>query len=199
MKENLVLSIDEKEHRFKGIKIGIEAEKSLLNWDVIPSQTTKHETDHALATDPDNLIDVTVIPGHGYSGRTRMRSPDIVAAAAAHANGRSGTGYDMFIVHLSGDEGSAIGSARNRLSAKKKYRPAVESLIEQEKTVSGGKIKARMAQVDEELELGRKVNLEIKLRNGKTEQRTERAKDKVITIEVIEAEEGEEYFLPRAA
>lgn len=160
-------------------------------------ETTGHEIDHVLGAEgPDEVEYVTNIPGTGSKGKTVFKRPNRVAAAAAHANGRSGTGWDMMIVRSSGDEGSAISAAKSRLSSNARYRPVYESELEKTGVVTGGRLKELKMEVDQEYILGPKVVQEIIDPYGRREKREMRAQSSTIGVKIeVESEE----YLPRAA
>lgn len=107
------------------------------------SSTSYHESVHALAARKtgDYVDEVTVIPGSGYAGRTKMYRFNPIAFAAAHAMGCDGTGYDMFILSRMGySPGLVVGLARQVLSGCEDEINAVAGLLEERKTIGGNEI-----------------------------------------------------------
>lgn len=66
------------------------------------SSVATHETEHAVTAIVNGtpVESVTIIPGPGYNGLTKLARPDPIAAVAPHANGRDGTSHDVLLQNL---------------------------------------------------------------------------------------------------
>jgi hypothetical protein len=201
------------EKKTVSLKVGQELEEggvrasaqsiSILDQGIEGGETTEHELDHVLGTDPDNVAFVTIIPDSDSLGKTKYHSPDPVGAVAAHAKGRRGTGWDMFMATrmLRGHTGSAESAALTRMSSNEIYRPVLAFKLEKNKSLTGGEVKETILEVNQEVTLGKKTEVEVQLSDGTTEKRVERAKNNIVTLELETRvdEECSSDLIPKAA
>lgn len=132
---------------------------------VVPNETDYHETEHSVAAVEDNtgIKKVTTIPGPGYLGLTEPTSFSAVAAVAPHANGRGGTGHDLFVAEMMGaDIGAAERAARSILAQKQEHIEAVARHLHVRRTLTGSEIEIIMDDVDR----GDKVDVTVKRPDG---------------------------------
>lgn len=117
------------------------------------SSVARHEIEHAVTAVVNGtpVESVTIIPGPGYNGLTKLSRFDPIAAVAPFANGRSGTSHDIFITKLSGHNPEALsGIAR---SITDKNRPHIEEValtLDEKKTLGGSEIVNIMNRVEKE-------------------------------------------------
>lgn len=117
------------------------------------SSVATHEAEHAVVAIANGtpVESVTVIPGPGYNGLTKLSRPDPIAAVAPHANGRDGTNHDVFITQLGGHNVEALsGIARNITDKKRPHIDEVARTLDAKGTLSGRDIKKVMRKVDKE-------------------------------------------------
>ncbi|MFH1295007.1 MAG: hypothetical protein ABIH84_00255, partial [bacterium] len=115
------------------------------------SSVSTHETEHAVTaiTNGTPVESVTIKPGPGYNGLTKLTRFDPIAAVAPYANGRSGTGHDVFITKLSGHNPDALsGIARSITDKKRPHIKEVARTLDEKGTLSGSDVKRIMNRVD---------------------------------------------------
>lgn len=117
-----------------------------------PSNTAVHEAKHAGVAEkrkPGSVKMASIVPGPGYLGITEMHSMDAVAAAAPHAHGMSGTGFDVHIIGQMGADVHAAGAAaRVIMSANEDETDEIAYALEEKKTMSGSEIRWAMQNID---------------------------------------------------
>ena len=189
----LSVPVGGKERFANGAEVRVKS-LALVREDIIPSEVSFHEAEHVVPN-PDNVEEATIVEGPRYRGRTKLRRFDPIAAAGPHANGRRGTGHDLMLIKLHGHnvEG-AVGGAQIHLAGKGDHVRAVASLLEEKRTISGGEAKAVMEEVD----LGKKVQVEISDPDGRKHEITERVKGDAKFMQ-IEMQPDIAYPLPKAA
>lgn len=158
-----------------------------------PSETAYHEAEHSVVAEKNGTFvkRATIVPGPGYGGLTEMTRPDPIAAAAPHAQGRSGTSYDVFIIGLMGvSVGSAASAAQSILRGNQEHVEAVASELEDKRTLSGEEIR----QVMTDVEKGKEVVVFIRSPKGEEQRISERSRHKA-PVEIPK----ELVTLPKAA
>ncbi len=143
--EAFSISVGQKVHLDNGVQV--EA-WFLRPRRLTPGDTAEHEAKHAVVAEKNgtSVETVTIIPGPGYYGLTRLARPDPVAAAAAHADGHSGTSHDVFIIGLMGaGVGSAMGAAAGILGTSREEVEEVAARLEDKKSMGGHEVREAMA------------------------------------------------------
>lgn len=136
---------------------------------VVPGDTAIHEATHAVpaAINGTPIEQVSIIPGPGYLGITKLGRPDAISALAPHATGASGTGHDVFIASLMVPNiSSAENVARSIVYNNKEKINEVATDLEENKTMSGSQVKAAMDRVDKKKVEGDKATVFIKNPDG---------------------------------
>lgn len=113
-----------------------------------PGTTARHEIRHAFVAEkrnPGSLRRASIVPGPGYLGITEISKMDPAAAAAAHAEGMSGTSWDMHIVRSMGETPqSACATARAVMSGYEEEMDDLAAILEERKTMTGSEIRHEM-------------------------------------------------------
>lgn len=138
----------------------IEVTSSLLSETHTPTDTARHEATHAVVAllNGTGVKNASVIPGPGYLGITELTGFDPVAAAAPHAMGHDGTGWDMMLVEAMGhDAGSAANVARNFAEKNQEIIQEVASHLDNNGSLSGNRIN----DIVQDLQKGEKVKVTI--------------------------------------
>ncbi len=118
-----------------------------------PGATAIHEAEHAVPG-KDDVIKATIKPGPGYSGATWFTRFNAAAAAAPHAHGRGGTGFDVEQIRRAGHSlGAAMSAGRAALSGKDEHVLEVAKALQEEETLSGNDIRRIIQEVDEGFEV----------------------------------------------
>jgi hypothetical protein len=141
-------------------------EKDKIDLAESAGDTAKHEAIHAAATNPENVELVSIIPGPGYYGITKLKHFDEVAAVAPHAYHMSGTGWDTFLVEVNGgnvDGSSAV--ARSRLRNEGQFIDVLSRRLEKVKSMDGKEVR----KVHDYVTKGSEVEIKIKKPNGEFE------------------------------
>ena len=120
-------------------------------------EVPNHEADHVVVGVENGtpVVLATIVPNaaNGSLGETHFSRPDAVAAAAPHARGRRGTGYDMHIVAALGvSESSAMATASRILSANQHKVDEVAAELAEKKTLNRWEILEAMDRADRRLE-----------------------------------------------
>lgn len=98
------------------------------------SRTAEFEARHAVLGLSD-LVNVSIEPGPGYKGITRLRRYNPVAAAAHVHDG--GGGHDAMVIRLMGDDVNTMAAiARSEVGQKRKEIDAVARALMDEKTLT---------------------------------------------------------------
>lgn len=84
-----------------GLRIDVIG-KPYIPRSIQPGTTADHEAIHSALGDVEH---VTIIPGPGYGGLTRLRRGSILAALGPHAMGAHGTGWDVRVAQAMGHRG----------------------------------------------------------------------------------------------
>lgn len=115
----------------------------------VPGGTAIHEAKHVVAAlqNGTSVESVTIIPGAGYLGLTKLSRPDAVAALAPHATGESGTSYDVFIASQIGAAG-AESAARSIINGNMEKVEAVAQALEENKSLGSGDINRTIYKLD---------------------------------------------------
>jgi hypothetical protein len=113
---------------------------------ITPGETALHEAEHAVVAEDNGTaaLSATIVAGEGYLGLTQLSRSDPVAAAAPHANGRDGTGWDMHIVRSHGNEHGSLHAAKHILAGSKEKVFEVASVLQEKKTIGRSEIRSAM-------------------------------------------------------
>jgi hypothetical protein len=129
------------------------------------SDTALHEAKHVVAGIDDGAMveKVSVIPGPGYLGLTQFNRFTSAGAAAPHADGHSGTSWDVSIIEMSGE--SVMGASvrgRNSILRKAKHVRKIAQELDKRGTLHGPEV----AQIYRELEEGEEIRIDITHNSG---------------------------------
>jgi len=134
----------------------------------IPGNTASHESKHATVAyfNGTGVESVTIIPGPGYLGLTKLARFDAAAAAAADADGHSGTSHDLAIIGFAGhDASSARSAARSVMDSNRDVIEDVAIKLEENGTIYESDIKESVNHTRKEREADAVV-LTIKAQDG---------------------------------
>lgn len=160
------------------------------------SDTAEHEAKHVVAgiDDGASVEMVSVIPGPGYLGITQFNRFTEVGAAAPHADGHSGTSWDVSLIEMRGGSVMSAGiRARNIIRRKEKYVQKVAQELDQHGTLTGGDI----SRIYREVEEGEEVIIDIRTPDGKKESFETRTNEQIVDIpkEMIQMKPNREISL----
>lgn len=147
------------------------------------SNTSQHEATHTAATSPENIELVSIIPGPGYLGITKLKKFDSVAAAAPHAFGMDGTDWDTYLVEANG--GSITGNsaaARSRLKNEDEYIDVLSRRLEKVKSMNGNEVK----KVRDYVTKGHSIELKITKADGEQIVINEKIKGEIVIVDFTE-------------
>ncbi len=133
--------------------------------------TAKHEATHAVtaAINGRTVKKVTIIPGEGYLGLTELDKADPIAAAAPHANGFDGTGYDLFTIRASGHDVESVSSAARSITVNNSEEiHAVAVALEEKKTLDHHEVTKEISQARKKQDV---TKVDIFIRNSEGEIR----------------------------
>jgi len=103
--------------------------------------TTWHESEH-ISPDPDNVQWATNQSGDGFLGLTVLRRHSIIQAAAPHANGRRGTGFDLATIEARRhDLNSAISEAGKVINQLKRRTLFIAARLYRQGYITGAEAK----------------------------------------------------------
>lgn len=139
------------ESRYFGDHLKVSTEKIAPKKTVPKSAVSVHEAKHAVAAwvNGTAVESMTIEPGPGYLGMTKLSRPDAVAAAAPHATGSDGTSHDVYLIGLMGrDVQAASNAARDIISANQDKVMALAELLEEKRTVDGFSIEHTLRELD---------------------------------------------------
>lgn len=173
-----------------GVEISV-ASRSRIKYET-PGETSRHEAAHGVI-DPSNVKRISRVPGPGYLGITEVYHPDTVMAAAAHADGHSGTGHDMMLVDLFGSPAD-LDLAKSTLASRGEEKHALASAVEAHGTLGNGEVQ----EVMQEVKYGKPVTVTQRHPNGERKQREERINWKANTVRVLVLEPEGVAELPKA-
>lgn len=108
-----------------------------------PKDTAYHESVHAVTavSNGTSVDSVTIVPGVGFLGLTRLSKPDAIAAIAPHADGCSGTSHDLHIAESLGHNPSSLaGIARGIISQNRAEILEVRRKLHEKGTLTGGEV-----------------------------------------------------------
>lgn len=158
----------------------IEVTSSLLSKTFTPTDTAEHEATHAVVAilNGTGVKSASVIPGPGYLGITELTGFDAVAAAAPHAMGHDGTGWDMTLVQAMGhDAGSVANVARDIAGKSQEIIQEVASHLDNNGSLSGN----RIHDIVQDVQKGEKVKVTIHdADSGETTVEELRARDGIL-------------------
>lgn len=163
---------------------------------VVPSDTALHEATHTVPAlvNGTPVEEVSIVPGPGYLGITKLGRPDPIAALAPHSTGHNGTGHDVFIASLMvNDIGPASNVAKSIAQSRQKEIAAVASLLEEKGTITGYEAKEAMDSVDRKKEEN-KATVFIKSPDGSEKRIPDVNVDNGV---VIVPQEWVKYKLPK--
>lgn len=129
------------------------------------SDTALHEAKHVIAGIEDGAMveEVSVIPGPDYLGITKFNRFTEAGAAAPHADGHSGTSWDVSLIEMHG--GSVISAGvrgRNSILRKSKHVLKVAQELDKRGTLHGPEV----MQIYRELEEGEEIKIDIRTPDG---------------------------------
>lgn len=153
---------------------------------VDPSDTAIHELEHGILA-PDKVVEISVIPGPGYLGKTEMSSYDDVAFAGPASQKRSGVSHDLSVIDYKGDSPEAAqATARIMLaSIDNRLKMQVAGHLQAEGTLSGGQFRNAIRRFSE----GEIVEVTVTTPDGQKETTTEKGvKGEVIIVDFSKIE-----------
>ncbi len=142
------------------------------------TNTSMHEALHA-GKSPSIVESVSIVPGPGYLGITKFSSFDSAAAAAPHAHGMDGTGWDEMLIEARGQSvGAADAEAKSKLARKGKHIEVLARYLQARKTISGNEVRQVMDRVDR----GEEVEITVTTPTGGSETRIEKGVREEVVI-----------------
>jgi hypothetical protein len=136
-----------------------------------PGSKSMHESSHAVINPP-NVRLMTKHPDANSEARVEPYFFDARMAAGSIADGHSGTGHDMMLVHFLGNPAIDIPAARSILSQRRDEQLALASATEAHGTLYNGEVMAVMSEVSN----GKPVGITEFLPDGEKRERVERIK-----------------------
>lgn len=164
----------------EGFKFSIEPQTPVKK--TIPGSTAIHEAMHAVAAleNGTSVDSVTIVPGDGYLGLTKLGKADAVAAMAPHSMGKAGTGHDVFIAGIIGNAGAAESVARGIINSNMDKVEAVASVLEEKRTIGSGEIHSAI----DEIKNPKPISVTLFIESPTGEQRKERVevRDNIVMV-----------------
>jgi hypothetical protein len=136
-----------------------------------PGNTALHEAKHALIAEKrgNTVKRVSIMPTADYNGVTELSRPDPVAAAGPHADGMSGTGWDVHIIRAMGtDEHTAGAAAKSILSGNEEEVYSIAQLLEERGAIGSGEVRSAMDEVHQP----KREKVELRIIDPKGEEKT---------------------------
>jgi hypothetical protein len=165
---------------------------------VTPSNTAMHEAKHFVVGEKRGAGPkmASIAPTTEFKGITIMSKYDAAAAAAAHADGMSGTSWDLHIIQASGDNvHAAVTTARSILSDSKEEVEEVAIELEEKKTISNSEGVSAMKRGKEKKEGIEKVEeIEVFVYISRASKQEAKQEKKKLTLK----KKGNVIFFPGA-
>lgn len=147
---------------FNGFKIeAYQVEESFPD----ASDTALHEAKHVVAGIDDGAIieKVSIIPGRGYLGITQFNRFTASGAAAPHADGHSGTSWDVYLIESHKESVDSSGArGRRSILRNAKHVKKVAQELDKRGTLTGPDV----TRIYQELEAGEEIRIDITAENG---------------------------------